>query len=153
MTFLRGRLLNATVVTLISLFYGAIFMIISGHMEFISIIPEKDANMGFMEPWRQFLLSNNLKYLGATMICMGLVILARTIYVVIKHDKIELSEHETALLQKGLCITGIMTIILLPLLFLLILSQPNFSVPYTTLFIVVTWGTFSFASLYFVFKH
>lgn len=152
MILLKNRLLNSTAVTLISLFYGALFILISEHIEFISIMPKSSANYAFWDEWREFLLSGNIKYIGIATILIGLIILARAIYTSIKYKRVELDEYEVSLLQKGLGVAGITAILLIPILLILVLSEPQYAVPFALFFAIITWSTFALASLFFVFR-
>ncbi|MEL7571184.1 MAG: hypothetical protein AAGU14_11585, partial [Eubacteriaceae bacterium] len=80
MMLLKNRLVNSIIITMISLFYGILFILISGHMEFIRTIPTSMANYAFWDEWRIFLLTDNVRYIGISTIFVGLIILLRTIY-------------------------------------------------------------------------
>lgn len=152
MMLLKNRLVNSMVVSIISLLYGALFMLISGHVEFISILPKGRANYDFWEGWCKFLLVGNIKYIGIVTILIGLIILARTILTIIKYRRVKLDEYEVSLLQRGLSVAGITAILLIPILLILILSEPQYAVPFALFFVVVTWSAFALTSLYFVFR-
>jgi len=153
MMLLRNRLVNSVIVTVISLFYGLLFIFISGHIEFIDILPKSVANYAFWDKWRIFLFSGNIKYIGISTIFIGLIILAKAVYSFLKYRRLELDEYEVSLLKRGLGMAGITAILLIPILLILVLSEPQYSVPFIMFFVILTWSFFALTSLYFAFRH
>lgn len=151
MKLLRKPFVNAFVILMISLFYGLIFHVTAENHEFNSMLGY-DPNTGnatlqspFWNGWSVFLREGNHRYIGYGFLVAALII---TVLSVIRRK--DFDEYQTGFLEKGLIVSGLFILFLIPFWFLLILGDPCYIVEYAMLVVVVHWSALLIADLVFL---
>lgn len=148
MKIFRKPLINALIVSIISIFYASVFILTSGHLEFDRILSHANTlNSTFWNEWSTFLKQGNLKYIGYTYIVLALVIVV--ISFIRKRDY---DEYQTCILEKGIIVMGVVMVFLFPIALLLILSAPLYSVETLIFLVVAHWFTVLIADLMYAIK-
>ncbi len=148
MKIIRKPIVNSAVITLISAFYIAIFIIISGHVEFERILDHATTlNSSFWNMWSDFLKQGHLKYVGYSYILLTAAIVISTLIKRRDYD-----EYQCRMLEKGLIASGIVIVLLFPVAMLLILSEPNYCVETITFLAVAHWSVCLIVDLVYVIK-
>lgn len=143
MKLMKNPYINAAVIAIISIFYAAVFIITSGHIEFHSILNHNQTlNSTFWNGWSVFLQQGNLKYVGYAYIVVSVCILVLSFVRKKNYD-----EYQVGILTTSFIATGIVLLLLFPITLLLIMSDPNYAVE-TLLFLVVAhWSVFLLVNL------
>lgn len=149
MTFITNKVTNAVFIALLSLVYGGLFLLISGHMEFLSTLPPKaSANYGFWNTWLAFIYDGGLTIIGYTILGITVAIGGLSFFGSYK----KLDEYQSSLLLKVIMVSGLITLVSFPLLVINVLSEPLFAIPFTLFFVVVIWLFFQITYLLFLIK-
>lgn len=143
MKLMKNPYINAVVIAIISIFYAAVFIITSGHIEFHSILNHSQTlNSTFWNGWSAFLQQGNLKYVGYAYIVVAVCILVLSFVRKKNYD-----EYQVGILTTSIVATGIVLLLLFPITLLLVMSDPNYAVE-TLLFLVVAhWSVFLLVNL------
>ena len=148
MRTLRKPLVNAAIISVISIFYALVFIVISGHIEFERMLNHAATlNSTFWNGWSDFLKQGNMKYIGYVYITLALVI----VIISFIHKK-DYDEYQTGILEKGIIAMGIALVFLFPIALLLILSDPSYCIETMMLLIVVHWSIFLIVDLIYVIR-
>ena len=92
MRILRKPQTNAVIISVVSIFYALVFIIISGHLEFERILNHAETlNSPFWNGWSIFLKQGNMKYIGYAYIALALAIV---IISIIRNSLSEISIGE-----------------------------------------------------------
>ena len=151
MKLLRKPYVNAILISLISLFYGLVFHITAGNREFNNMLRyNPDTRCGtlqsaFWNNWSVFLREGNHRYIGYGFFAAAAVIVVLTVI-----RRKDFDEYQTGILEKGLIVSGLFMLFLIPLWFLMILSDPRYIVEYAMLVVVVHWSVLLLADLTFL---
>ncbi|PJK15933.1 hypothetical protein CQS04_11910 [Chryseomicrobium excrementi] len=149
MTFITNKVTNAVFIALLSLVYGGLFLLISGHMEFLSTLPPKaSVNYGFWNTWLTFIYDGGLTIIGYTILGITVAIGGLSFFGSYK----KLDEYQSSLLLKVIMVSGLITLVSFPLLVINVLSEPLFAIPFTLFFVVVIWLFFQITYLLFLIK-
>ena len=144
----RKPLINAVVISIISIFYAAVFVLTSRHLEFERILNHSDTlNSIFWNEWSAFLQQGNMKYIGYAYIILAIVIMVLSLI-----RKRDYDEYQTCILEKGIIVMGSVMVILFPIALILVLSEPLYSVETIMFLVVVHWFTVLIADLVYVVK-
>ena len=136
MKILRKPQVNAAAIAVISLFYAAMFSLVSGHAEFDRILDHANTlDSAFWNAWTVFLKQGNLKYIGYAYIAVTLVIVIASFAKGRNYD-----EYQASIFGKGIMVMGIALLALFPIAFLLVLSDPQYAIETVMLLVVVHWS-------------
>lgn len=148
MKILRKPQTNAIIISVVSIFYALVFILISGHLEFERILDHAETlNSPFWNGWSAFLKQGNLKYIGYAYIVLTLAIVM--ISIVRKRDY---DEYQTGILEKGLIVMGAAMILLFPIALILVLSDRSYSIETMMFLVVAHWSIVLLADLIYVIK-
>jgi hypothetical protein len=136
MNFLKNPVVNAIFIGLISAIYSFIFIFTSNHIEFLRLLSEgKTLQSDFWNGWSDFIRAGNMRYIGYAIIILTLIILLLMLFKrTQKYD-----EYQLSMLTKSLIIAGVLSILMIPIIMLLILSDPSYTIETIFLFAVVQW--------------
>ncbi len=141
--------INSIFVLCISVLYSFIFIFTSNHIEFRRILKHsKTLNSVFWNSWTDFIVNGNMLYIGYITIFIAVLIFILTFFRSKKYD-----EYQVNILSKGLIISGIITILFLPLVLLLMLSDPNYMIEVSFLFLTIQWIGVLLLNLIYLFKY
>jgi hypothetical protein len=147
MSLLKHPAVNILFISFMSAIYSFIFIFTAGHMEFISILSHgKTLNSDFWNGWSDFLKSGNMKFIGYLIIGLTGVII---VYILVKRTK-QYDEYQVSILAKSLFVAGVLSIIMVPYLMVMLLSDPNYSTETIFLFATVQWVGVLVSYLFFV---
>lgn len=136
MKILRKPQINAAVIAVISIFYAAMFGLVSGHVEFDRILDHTNTlNSAFWNAWTVFLKQGNLKYIGYSYLVVTIVIVIASFAKRRNYD-----EYQTSILGKGIIVMGITLVALFPIALLLVLSDPQYAIETVMFLVVVHWA-------------
>lgn len=138
MKLMRHPYVNAAITASISLFYGAVFLVTSGHLEFERMLRHaQTVNHAFWNGWSAFVGQGCLKYVGCAYILAALCVVLLS--VVRKRDY---DEYQAGLLSMSFMVTGIVLLFLFPVALLLILSDRNYAMEVSLFLVVAHWSVF-----------
>lgn len=136
MRIIRKPKISAAIIAIISVFYAVIFVIISQHIEFMRILEKKTTlNPMFWNIWSDFLKQGNLKYIGYVYFVSAFFIVIQSFI-----RKQDYDEYQVGILEKGFIVMGAIMVLLMPVMMILILSDPNYSVEAVMFLVVVHWS-------------
>lgn len=136
MKWLTNKSYNAIFLTFMSLIYGGMYLAISDHMEFESILPPMNsANLWLWNRWIEALYGGVLHYLGWGILTLTAVILILSF----TSRSQKLDEYQGTILMKAVIGAGFLSITLSPLLIVGILSQPHLAIPDILFAVTFVW--------------
>lgn len=148
MKLMRHPYVNAAITASISLFYGAVFLVTSGHLEFERMLRHaQTVNHAFWNGWSAFVGQGCLKYVGCAYILAALCVVLLS--VVRKRDY---DEYQAGILSASFAITGILMVLLFPAALVLTLSDPNYAIEATLFLVVAHWSVFLAVNLVYTVK-
>ena len=148
MKIIRKPAVNAAVITFISTFYIAVFIVASGHVEFERILDHATTlNSSFWNMWSDFLKQGHLKYVAYSYIILTAAIVMPTLFIRRDYD-----EYQCRMLENGLIASGIVMVLLFPVAMILILSEPNYCIETATFLVVTHWLVCLIVDLVYVIK-
>lgn len=145
---LRYPATNAVCISLFSIFYGMLFLIVSRGERFTGLFYAQAANGAdhpFLASWSEFLSAGYLVYLAYVMFALTILVVVLLLSRSHPYD-----EYHTALLVNCLAVATVLTLIAIALFYLLILIDDNGIVEKFTLFIVIHWVTVVLADMVYV---
>ncbi|WP_096269655.1 hypothetical protein [Paucisalibacillus globulus] len=149
MKLLKEPLVNIVFISLLSIFYSFIYIFTAGHMEFVSLLSHaRTLNSTLWNGWSDFIATGNMRFLGYIIIALTIVI----IVIIIMKRKKKYDEYQVSILAKSLIVTGILSILMIPILMLLLLSDPNYTLETIFLFATVQWLSLLVSYLLYVIK-
>ena len=148
MRILRKPQTNAVIISVVSIFYALVFIIISGHLEFERILNHAETlNSPFWNGWSIFLKQGNMKYIGYAYIALALSIVI--ISIIRKRDY---DEYQTGILEKGMIVMGTALMLLFPITLIMVLSDHSYSIETLMFLVVAHWSIVLIADLIYVIK-
>lgn len=145
---LRNLYTNAAVTAVVSLFYATIFILTSGHLEFERILSHTQTlDHALWNAWSVFLQQGHLKYVGLGYIAAAVLIVAMSLVRRKNYD-----EYQTRILAVSFMVSGLILLLLFPVVLLLVLSDPHYAVETVLLLVVLHWSAFLIADLFYVVK-
>lgn len=97
MKIFRKPLVNAVIISIISIFYAFIFDVTSGHIEFERILNHRvTSGSPFWNGWSIFLKQGNMKYIGYAYIAITVIIVILSII-----RKRDYDEYQIGIVRKG----------------------------------------------------
>lgn len=139
---------HAAIISFITLFYASIFIFTSNHMEFNNMLANGTLQPPFWNGWSSFIEAGNMKYIGYIMIVLTAIIL---VTMVIKKQK-RYDEYQLSILNKLLVIVGIVSLIMLPIVLFILLSDPNYLIETLFLFALIQSFSVLLGNLVYTFK-
>ena len=136
MNFLKNPVVNAIFIGFMSAIYSFIFIFTSNHIEFLRLLSKgKTLQSDFWNGWSDFIRVGNMRYIGFAIIILTLIILLLMLF---KRTK-KYDEYQLSMLTKSLIFAGVLSILMIPIIMLLILSDPSYTIETIFLFAVVQW--------------
>ncbi|WP_407272439.1 hypothetical protein [Radiobacillus sp. PE A8.2] len=149
MSLLKQPIININFIGFMSAIYSFIFIFTSGHMEFISILSHGETlNSAFWNGWSNFLRTGNMRFIGYLIIGLTIAII---IFILIKRRK-KYDEYQVSILSKSLLVAGTLSILMIPFMMILVLSDSNYAVEIIFLFASVQWVSVLVSYLVYVIK-
>ncbi|MGE4271864.1 MAG: hypothetical protein ACRKFN_01050 [Desulfitobacterium sp.] len=144
---LKNPAINAIGLGIFSAFYGLIFIMTSGHMEFENLLYYNGATTlePFWTGWSNFLASGYQAY-----IAYALIALSSVVVLMLLMRKHPYDEYHADVLIQCLAVATILTLAAIAIFYLMVLSNANGIVEKFTLFIVIHWATVVLADLVYV---
>ena len=145
--FLKNPIINAVCISLFTAFYGLIFIVTSGHVEFESLLYYIRAtrNHRFWTGWSSFLALGHHVYIAYALIAITILVVLMLLFRRRPYD-----EYHVAKLIQCLAVAAILTLIAIAAFYLMILSDSNGIVEKFTLFIAIHWTTVVLSDLVYV---
>jgi hypothetical protein len=136
MSLLKHPIINIIFIGIMSFIYSFIFIFTAGHMEFVSILSHGETlNSAFWNGWSNFLRTGNMRFIGYLIIGLTIAII---IFILIKRRK-KYDEYQVSILSKSLLVAGTLSILMIPFMMILLLSDSNYAVEIIFLFASVQW--------------
>lgn len=136
MSLLKYPIINIIFIGFMSAIYSFIFIFTAGHMEFIGILLHGETlNSAFWNGWSNFLRTGNMRFIGHLIIGLTIAII---ILILIKRRK-KYDEYQVSILAKSLLVAGTLSILMIPFMMVLLLSDSNYAVEIIFLFASVQW--------------
>ena len=142
-------MLHASFIGIMSAFYAFFFIFTANHMEFTSMLANGTLQSRLWNNWSNFLATGAMTYVGYTIIALALL---SFIIMFIKKTK-RYDEYQSSILTKLLVIGGVISMIMLPLIMFMLLSDPNYTIETIFLFVTIQWLGILIANLYYVLKY
>lgn len=149
MKIFRKAQINAVIVSVVSVFYALVFILISGHLEFERILNHADTlNSAFWNGWSAFIKQGNIKYIG-----YAYIVLALDIVIISFIKKRDYDEYQISILEKGIMVMGAVMVLFFPIALILVLSDPSYCIETLLFLIVAHWTTVLIVDLIYVIKY
>lgn len=150
MKLLKHSIMNAVFIGFMSVIYSFLFIFTSNHIEFLRLLSKsKTLQSGFLNGWSAFIGAGNMKYIGYIIIGLTLTILLLMFFKRVKNY----DEYQISILSRSLIVAGILSIIVLPIIMVMLLSDPNYTVETIFLCVVVQWFSVLISDLIYVIKY
>src|SRR5690606_39851618 len=122
MNLLKKPVVNVLFIGLISTFYSFVFIFTADHIEFLRMLSHQQTlNVLFWNAWSSFIKSGNMRFIGYLIIVLTSIII---VFIFIKRRK-KYDEYQVSVLSKSLIVSGIISILMIPFIMILVLSDPN----------------------------
>ncbi|MEH7379961.1 hypothetical protein V7138_05710 [Bacillus sp. JJ1533] len=149
MSLLKQPIINIIFIGFMSVIYSFIFIFTAGHMEFVSILsPGETLNSAFWNGWSDFLRTGNMRFIGYLIIGLTIAII---VLILIKRTK-KYDEYQVSILSKSLLVAGTLSILMIPFMMILLLSDSNYAVETIFLFASLQWVSVLVSYLIYVIK-
>ncbi|MBP3951785.1 hypothetical protein [Bacillus suaedae] len=149
MSLLKQPIINIIFIGFMSGIYSLIFIFTAGHMEFVSILSNGETlNSAFWNGWSDFLRTGNMRFIGYLIIGLTIAII---IFILIKRSK-KYDEYQVSILSKSLLVAGTLSILMIPFMMILLLSDSNYAVEIIFLFASIQWVSVLVSYLVYVIK-
>ncbi|MDU5108326.1 hypothetical protein [Clostridium sp.] len=136
MKILKHPIINMIFIIIMSTVYSFLFIFTSEHIEFLRLTSKsKTLQSNFWNGWSDFIRAGNMKYLGYIIIGLTLVILLLMIFKRMK----KYDEYQVSILSRSLIVAGILSIISVPIIMIMLLSDPNYAIQTIFLFSIIQW--------------
>lgn len=144
---LKNPVVNALCISMFTVFYGLIFIVTSGHIEFKRLLyySRSTSIYPFWTDWSRFLASGHHIYIAYALIAITVLIVLMLLFRRRPYD-----EYHVANLIQCLAAATILTLIAIAGFYLMVLSDSNGIIEKFTLFIVIHWATVVLADLVYV---
>ena len=150
MSILKQPVINAMFVGLTSAIYSFLFIFTSEHTEFLRLLSNsKTLQSDFWNEWSAFIRAGYMKYIGYIIISLTLIVI---LIMLLKRTK-KYDEYQVSILSKSLIVAGVLSIIMLPIMIVMLLSDPNYTIETIFLFAVIQWCGALIADLIYVIKN
>lgn len=149
MSLLKQPMINIIFIGFMSVIYSFIFIFTAGHMEFVSILSHGETlNSDFWNGWSDFLRTGNMRFIGYLIIGLTIAII---VFILIKRRK-KYDEYQVSILSKSLLVAGTLSILMIPFMMILLLSDSNYAVETIFLFASLQWVSVLVSYLIYVIK-
>lgn len=136
MKMFEHSIVNVLFLIFISVTYSFLFIFTSNHMEFTGLLPKTETlRTPFWNAWSTFIEAGNMKYIGYTILVLSILILFVTLF----KKPIKLKECQSDIFSKSMIGVGVLSIILIPVVIILILSDPNYTIAVLFLLATIQW--------------
>lgn len=136
MNLVKHSSINLMFLVIMSFLYSFIFIFTSNHIEFTRLLPNNvTLDSSFWNSWSDFIRIGNMKYVGYSIIVFTIIILSLAL---IKRSE-KFDEYQVSILSKSILIAGIFSIGLVPIVMIMILSDPNYTIAVMFLFATIQW--------------
>ena len=130
--------------------YSFLFIFTSNHIEFLRLLSNSDTlQSDFWNGWSDFIKAGNMRYIGYAIIILTLVIL---LIMFIRPTK-KYDEYQRSILSKSLVVAGVLSILIIPIIMIMILSDPNYAIETIFLFAVIQWFVVLVTDIIYVIKN
>lgn len=149
MTIMKSPYIHALFVSGFTLFYAALFYVTANHMELNSMLATGTLNSSFWNGLTQFIGTGNMKYVSYLMLLLlGVFIVA----ILLKRQK-RYDEYQASILTKLMIVAGVVSMIMLPLMLFILLTDRNYLVETLFLFITVQWLSVLIGNVFYTLKY
>jgi hypothetical protein len=149
-SLLKQPIINILFIGFMSVVYSFMFIFTAGHTEFVSLLSHGETlNSAFWNGWSDFLITGNMKFIGYLIIVLTIAII---VFILIKKRK-KYDEYQVSILSKSLLVAGILSILMIPFMMILLLSDPNYAAETIFLFASVQWVSVLVSYLVYVIKY
>lgn len=150
MKFSKSIFANIIFITIISLIYSLIFFTLSGHVEYTRIADHvQTLDSGLWNFIKTITVSGNIKYFSIPILVLATLI----IFINFFKRRIKYDEFQFSIILKSLAISGIITIIAMPIMLILILSDRNYALEVIFLFSFIQWIAILISDFIFTLKY
>lgn len=150
MSLLKLPIVNALFISGLTTFYSFIFIFTANHIEFLSMLSSNQTlSSPFWNGWSDFVRAGNLKYVGYLFIAITVFVLFT---MLVKRTK-KYDEYQTSMLARSLLVAGVLSILMIPFIMILLLSDPNYSVETILFFVTIQWFGVLATDLFYVLRY
>lgn len=136
MNLVKHSSFNLMFLVVMSFLYSFLFIFTSNHLEFTRLLSKNSTlSSSFWNSWSDFIRTGNMKYVGYFIIVFTIIIL---ILAFIKRAEV-FDEYQVSILSRSVLIAGILSIGLVPIVMIIILSDPNYTIAVMFLFATIQW--------------
>ena len=136
MTLFKNPFTNIIFIIFMSVVYSFIFIFTSDHIEFLGLLSHTQTlNSPFWNEWSDFIKAGNMKFIGYFIIGLTVIILlCMTIKRTTNYD-----EYQLSILNRCIIAAGFISIVMVPVVMVMLLSDPNYAIETIFLFASVQW--------------
>jgi len=127
-----------------------LFIFTSDHVEFLRLLSNANTlQSDFWNGWSSFIKAGNMKYIGYAIIIFTFIIIVTMIFKPTeKYD-----EYQINILSKSLIVAGILSVLIMPIITILLLSDQSYAIETIFLFAVVQWFGVLITDMIYVIKY
>lgn len=149
MTSRRANANEYDEITLFTLFYTALFYFTSNHMELNSMLANGTLQSHFWNGWSDFIAAGNMKFVGYLLAILTLTIIVTMVF----KGRKQYDEYQASILEKLMIVAGGVSMVMLPLMLFMFLSDRNYLVENLFLFVTVQWLSVLIGNLIYAIKY
>lgn len=150
MTLLKHPVINILLISFMSAIYSFIFIFTSNHIEFLGLLSHsKTLQSDFWNGWSDFISDGYMKFIGYLIIILTVLI----IFILFFKRTKRYDEYQFSILSKSLIVAGLLSIMMVPIVMIMLLSDPNYAVETIFLFATIQWISLQVAYLIYVIKY
>lgn len=150
MKLLKHSIVNAIFIGSMSAVYSFLFIFTSNHIEFLRLFSNTNTlQSDFWNSWSDFIRVGNMKYVGYAIIVLTLITL---LFILFKPTK-KYDEYQISILSKSIIVAGVLSILMIPVIIILLLSDPSYAIETIFLFAVVQWFGVLITDMVYVIKY
>ena len=151
MTLFKNPFINIIFIIFMSSVYSFIFIFTSDHIEFLGLHSHgQTLNSPFWNEWSDFIKAGNMKFIGYFIISLTVIIL---LFMAIKRTKNYYDEFQLSILNRCFILVGFISILMVPVMMIMLLSDPNYAIETILLFASVQWISVLVLYLFYVIRN
>ena len=128
---LKHPIVTAIFICGMSAVYSFLFIFTSNHIEFLGLLSKSETlQSDFWNAWSGLIKTGCMKYFGYLIIILTLVILLLMFF---KRTK-KYDEYQISIISRSLIIAGVISIMMMPIIVIMLLSDPNYTIETIFLF-------------------
>lgn len=149
MSLTKSPYIHAIFISVFTLFYATLFIFTANHMELNSMLSNETLSSSFWNGWSNFIEAGNMKYIAYLMGFLTVCIIATMMLKKCKYY----DEYQVSVLVRLMIVAGVVSMVMLPIMLFMLLSDRNYFVETLFLFVTVQWLAVLVSNLVYTIKY